>query len=185
MVPCSWAVCWKNLAWSLLNALGSLYLLPELEALIHGRGHEAAGVDWIDGNLAAGQQVGGLAKLVLGTGHDGERVLQVAVGKDADGEGAGEPDEIFASGNAAEIAGELVHGVEGVLGPELELEGLLLGFELLEIGDHVGARSGAHAVEDLRERLRASASTDGVVEQRRGHRVLHVDARSSEVRDRR
>ncbi len=77
------------------------------------------------------------------SGDDGEGVLQIAVGKDADGEGAGEPDEIFAAGNAAEIAGELVHGVEGVAGAELQLEGLLLGLELLEIGDDLAMSVGS------------------------------------------
>jgi len=47
--------------------------------------------------------------------------------------------------------GDLVHGIERVLGAELQLEGLCLGFELAKIrdGDRVGSvvlRSIGHAV---------------------------------------
>ncbi len=91
--------------------------------VVHGCGRQAAGVDGIDGDLAGGEEIGGLAELVFCAGDDGEGVLDVAVGKDVDGEGAGEPDEILAAGNAAEIAGELVEGVESVAGAELKLEG--------------------------------------------------------------
>ena len=99
------------------------------------RVEESAGVDGIDGDLAAGEQVDGVAKLFFGVCDCGEWVGEVAggVGEDGDGKRAREPDEILAAGNAGEVLAELAHGVERVLGAELELEGLHLCVELAEI----------------------------------------------------
>ena len=146
----------------------------------HGQTHEAAGVDGVNRDLGASEQVNGLAVLVLHGHGGGEGVCEVAVGEDVDGEGAGEPDQIFAAGDRGEIAAEGVHGVERVLGAELELEGRLLGFELLHGGDDGGGSGGV--AEGVRHLVGEGVDAvcvagDGVVEQGRalGEVLLAVD----------
>ena len=105
----------------------------------------------------------------LDVGHDGEGVVEGGVGEDVEGERAGEPDEIFAAGKGAEVAGERVERVEGVAGAELGLEAGVLGFELLDAGDGGGGGSG-FADDGVGERVGVGAGAGGVVEQdwRRG-----------------
>ena len=67
-------------------------------------GLKAPGVDGIDGNLAAGQQVRGFAELIFHAGHDGGGIGDGGVGKDVEREGAGEPDQVLAAGDAAEVS---------------------------------------------------------------------------------
>ena len=109
--------------------------------------------------------------------------MEVAgVGKNADGKRAGEPDEIFAAGNAGEIAGELVHGIERVFGAKLELEGLLLRVELPEVGDEFAV--GAVPMSSMSSAmLFGAASADRILEQRgtfpgfRGETALSIPGR--------
>jgi len=66
----------------------------------------------------------------------------VIVWQDVDGEGAGEPDQILATGDTCEIAGEFVHGVQGIAHVERGLQTGYLVFEGLEVGDNVAERWG-------------------------------------------
>jgi len=101
------------------------------------RDHEAASVYGVDRHLVEGEEIGGLAELIFETCGSGEGVLEITVGEDIDREGTGEPDEIFATWNTSEITSELIERVESIAGAELELEGLLLGIELLEVCEDV------------------------------------------------
>ena len=77
---------------------------------------------------------GGAEDVVEIANGDGAVVSVVWValgGKELEGKGAGEPDEIFAPGDAGEVAGQLLHG--------LDREGdALIGLARVALADEVG-----------------------------------------------
>src|ERR1700728_3602118 len=73
-----------------------------------GRDDQTAGVDWVDGDLRAGEEIEGLVELCLvgGFGLGGCGDGGVWVRQEVEREGAGEPEEIFAAGEGGEIVGQ-------------------------------------------------------------------------------
>jgi hypothetical protein len=102
--------------------------------LLIGQTFHAAGVDGVDRDLAPREQVGGLAELIGEVDGGGEGKLHVAVGQHVEGEGSGEPDEVFAPRDAAEIARESVERFQRDADAQGQLVGAALGDELVVVG---------------------------------------------------
>src|SRR6202041_80277 len=91
------------------------------------RVEQAPSVDGIDRNLAAGEQIDGIAEFIARICSYREWIGKGGIRKDADRKRPGEPDEVLAPGNAREITRELAHRIQGVLEAKLGLVGLGLG----------------------------------------------------------
>ncbi len=94
-------------------------------------------------NLGAAQQGGGLLELIALAVDAGEgTALGIRVGKDGDGEGAGEPDQVLAALERSEVVRKRVEGVERVLYAEHGLEAGHAGLEVGKVGRNLSERGG-------------------------------------------